>query len=423
LRPLNYLSWLSSVIVCVACTNTEPIRCERDVDCAGADGTCEPSGYCSYPDTACVTGRRYDTYASGECTAGCSVRLEAGGSFTCAYNVGGRAYCWGTNRHGELGDGNLTASRWPVETRYVYDVIDLAAGKHHACAATDRETVMCWGANDVGQLGDGTTDNRSAPVALPTFPETVISLAAGDSHTCVRLVGGEVWCWGDNRLGQLGDEADQARTEPAVVPGMTDAIGLAMGEGHSCSLDAGGDVWCWGYNGYGQLGDGTFTSHATPRLAGGATLAGASQVVAGGSHTCALTESDDVWCWGANYSGQLGDGTTGGSSVPVRLGLENVIELAAGTSHTCALVADGTVWCWGANRDGQLGDGSLDNRDVPIQVAGLASVVEVTAGMAHTCARTLDGRVHCWGSNADGQLGDGTFDSTPVPVTSAPICR
>ena len=420
MRPLIFVALVG------ACADTEPVRCVQDVDCSG-EGTCEPSGYCSYADPSCVTGRRFDEYAEGgrggECTPGCSASVEAGGTFTCAWEVGGQASCWGSNGSGELGDGNLTPTSWPVQVRYIYDVTDLAAGKSHACAATGYGTVECWGENDAGQVGDGSDDDRTSPIAIGPFPDTVISLAAGDAHTCARLVGGQLWCWGDNRLGQLGSEGEETRSFPALVPGMVDAIGVAMGEGHTCANDGNGDVWCWGYNGYGQLGDGTFTSHAAPRRAGSATLGGATQIVAGGSHTCAVTENRDVWCWGANYSGQIGDGAASGSSVPRRLDLANVLELSAGMSHTCALVGDGSVWCWGANADGQLGDGTRQNRSVPTRVADLEEVVEITAGMAHSCARTLDGRVRCWGSNSAGQLGDGSFDSTPAPVAAASICR
>jgi alpha-tubulin suppressor-like RCC1 family protein len=397
------------------------------MDCAGPEGACEPTGYCSYPDPQCATGRRYDPYATegngDQCTATCDVSVEAGGAFTCAYRRGGDVYCWGSNRYGELGDGNLTSSKWPVMARNLFDAVDLSTGKHHACARTDRGTVECWGGNAEGQIGDGTTEDRSVPVTVDAFQDSAISVAAGGAHTCVRLVGGEVWCWGDNRLGQVGEEVGEQLLSPRMVAGMTGAVGLAMGENHTCAYDASGGVWCWGYNGYGQLGDGTTSSGGVPRRVGHATLSGAVQLVAGGSHSCARTESQQVWCWGANYSGQLGVGTTSGSSVPVRVDLPPVLELAAGASHTCALTFDGAVWCWGANTDGQVGDGSRENRSLPVEVRDLSAVVEVTAGMAHTCARGLDGRVSCWGSTSDGQLGDGSYLPAIAPVIATTTCR
>jgi alpha-tubulin suppressor-like RCC1 family protein len=247
------------------------------------------------------------------------------------------------------------------------------------------------------------------------------TLAAGGLHTCAVTGSGAVWCWGNNQSGQLGDGTVPARLTPGPVSGLrTGAVTLAAGAFHTCAVTSGGILRCWGDNWHGQLGDGTTTDRLTPVPVSG--LGSVVAVVAGWRHTCALTSAGEVWCWGDNSNGQLGDGTMTDRLTPVPVsGLDSgVVAVAAGSGHTCALTSAGEVSCWGYNGQAQLGDGTMTNRLTPVPVSGLDSgVVAVAAGASVTCALTDAGEAWCWGSNSNGQLGDGSVmeRSTPVPVS------
>jgi alpha-tubulin suppressor-like RCC1 family protein len=201
---------------------------------------------------------------------------------------------------------------------------------------------------------------------------------------------------------------------------LTNITRVAAGSFHTCALTTAGGVKCWGSNGSGQLGDGTTTPRLTPVDVSGLSSE-VSAIATGlfGSHTCALTTGGGVKCWGNNFSGQLGDGTTTQGLTPVDVsGLSSgVSAIAAGTGYTCALTTGGGIKCWGDNVFGQLGDGTTTQRLTPVDVSGLSSGVSaIAAGTEHTCALTTGGGVKCWGRNSTGNLGDGTTTQRLTPV-------
>jgi alpha-tubulin suppressor-like RCC1 family protein len=227
-----------------------------------------------------------------------------------------------------------------------------------------------------------------------------------------------------NGEGELGDGTNTDSNVPVNAKYLSSGISaISAGGLFNCALTSAGGVKCWGDGAWGQLGNGANTNSNIRVNVSGLT-SGISAISAGETYSCALTSGGGVKCWGMNDDGQLGDGTNTGSNVPINVsGLTNGISaVAAGQSHTCALTSSGGVKCWGSNKIGQLGDGTTTSRLTPVDVKGLTSgVIAITAGGGHTCALTSSGGIKCWGNNQYGQLGDGgSWSTTPVDVVDIP---
>ncbi|MEI8058081.1 MAG: RCC1 repeat-containing protein, partial [Actinomycetes bacterium] len=372
----------------------------------------------------------FDTTATAALTIG-GARVAAGLYHSCAVLATGAAQCWGYNGSGQLGDGTTSNSNLPVTVSTITTAVSVTAGYQHSCAVLSSGKVWCWGWNGdgQGQLGNNSTANASAPVQVTGLPATdpALSVVAGYAHTCALLASGLVYCWGGNWLGQLGNGGWDQSTTAVQVSGITDAVSISAGDSHSCAVLASGQIKCWGYNGFGQLGDGTTgTSNVAVLVVG---LSGAAVGVAtGADFSCAALATGAVQCWGANSYGQLGDGTTSESHVPVTVlasavvPLTGVASLSAGGRYACAVLSSGGVDCWGHNPNGELGDGTTTDSSSPATVSLPAGVTaaSVSAGGYHACAALTSGAVLCWGDNAYGGLGDGTTTQSLSPVLVLP---
>lgn len=368
-----------------------------------------------------IDTRQGDTSDVRIATSTTTPAVAAGSYHSCALTSSGRVKCWGHNYYGQLGDGTTTDRYTAVNVSGLTGVGDVVVGDYHGCALTNAGGVRCWGHNGSGQLGDGTGTNHSTPVDVSGLTSGVTAIAAGGYHTCALTSAGGVKCWGANGYGQAGDGTTTGRSTPVDVNGLASGtIAIATGGYHTCALTVGGGARCWGLNTNGQVGDGTNTNRSTPVNVSGLT-SGVTTVEGGGYHTCARTSAGGVRCWGYNSDGELGDGTTTSRSTPVDVSgmTSGAGAVTAGLYHTCAVTGGGAVRCWGENYYGQLGDGTSTYRTTPVGVSGMTSGVNmVTAGGHHTCAVTSGGGVKCWGYSGQGQTGDGSSPPlTPLDVS------
>jgi alpha-tubulin suppressor-like RCC1 family protein len=298
------------------------------------------------------------------------VAIVAGASHTCALTAGGGVKCWGSNDYGQLGDGGFVRKYPGNATGLASGMTAITAINNHTCTLTAGGGVKCWGLNDYGQLGDGTLANRSTPVDVIGLTSGVNAISAGGSHTCALTAGGGVKCWGDNEFGQLGDGTNTRSSTPVEVSGLANGVtAIAAGGWHTCALTRSGGAKCWGSNSWGQLGDGKNYDTNTPVNVTG-LASGLTFLAATGGHTCALTTAGGVKCWGSNEVGQLGDTTNINRNTPVDVnGLTSgVTAIGVGSQHTCVVTLSGGIKCWGFNDSGQLGDGTNVDSNTPVDV-------------------------------------------------------
>ncbi|MEZ4250573.1 MAG: hypothetical protein R3B99_20265 [Polyangiales bacterium] len=354
--------------------------------------------------------------------SGCNdaVTVGVGDRHACAIREDGTAVCWGLNLYGALGNGTVMNSETPVSVETLRNARVVSGGFEHTCALVGEGTVRCWGGN-ASQQCDNDRENAVRTPHTVVGISDAISLATGALHTCIARASGVVECWGSNEAGQLGRGTTTiGRNGRQRVVGISTAIDVAAGQLHTCAALGDGTVMCWGSNSYGQLGDGTRMSRSSPTLV--PDLVDVVAVTAGDRHSCALRSDGSVWCWGENAVGQLGNGDTGLQPSPVRVReLSDVVAVASGPAtarHTCALRRNGELWCWGDNSSGQIGDGTMDLRLVPVRV--LSDVASVAVGGSSTCATLTNGSLVCWGRNDQGQLGDGTLTPRAMPTAVSP---
>ena len=381
--------------------------------------------------------------------------ITTGWGHSCALHQDGTISCWGNNEQGQLGNGQSTVSltddsaypSGPVRVNGITDATAITTGWDHSCALHQTGAVSCWGANSNGQLGNGQSTgywsstgdwkdgtDSSVPVGVDGITD-ITAITAGSYHSCALHQDGTITCWGNNQYGQLGNGATSYFSSvPVGVLDIIDATAITAGWGHSCALHQTGAVSCWGNNVWGQLGNGQSgedTDSSVPVKVTGIT--DATAITAGwdefNSYSCALHQTGAISCWGANSTGQLGNGQSGedtDSSVPVKVnGITDATAITAGGGHSCALHQDGAITCWGNNQYGQLGNSTTRSSSVPVGVLDIIDATAITAGggfdLSHSCALHQTGAISCWGNNVWGQLGNGqsgedTDSSVPVKV-------
>jgi alpha-tubulin suppressor-like RCC1 family protein len=283
--------------------------------------------------------------------------------------------------------------------------------------------VWAWGDNGFGELGNGTTTASPSPAVVSNL-SNVVTIADGccdDEFGLGLKSDGTVWAWGANGIGELGNGTTVSSSTPVQVSGLAGVTGIAANWDHALAVESDGTVWAWGYNGNGELGNGITTNSNTPvQVCSPAPtqicLSNVIAVAAGDSESMALKSDGTVWVWGYNGNGQLGIGTTSPlqQTTPVQVnGLSGVLAIAAGNGNSLVLKGDGTVWGWGYNLDGRLGNGTTTSSTTPVQASGLSGVIAIAAGDGVSLALKSDGSVWAWGS---GSLGNGTTAGSTIPV-------
>lgn len=329
---------------------------------------------------------------------GTPAKMATRDNTTCMI-MSGEVWCWGDNTYNKLANNQgYPYHSYPTQVVGVggvgvlSNITDIAIGMGHACALSTTGQVFCWGRNDYGQIGDNTVVNKATPVQVLGVGgvgnlSNIISITASYLHSCALNVAGNTFCWGYNAHGQMGDNTTTHRYTPVQVMGvgavgvLSNITAISSGDYHACALNNAGAMYCWGYNGYGQMGDGTTTQRYTP----------------------------------IQVKGVAGVGN-----------LSNIVNMSAGGhgsyGFNCAVDNTGSVYCWGYGGNYNMGDLGASSRYTPVQVKGvggvgsLANISSVSAGGYHACAVNNAGNTYCWGYNAQSQIGNNSTTAVGSPV-------
>jgi alpha-tubulin suppressor-like RCC1 family protein len=354
--------------------------------------------------------------------------VTSGFFHTCALDANGRAWCWGDNQYRQTGQSAAgtpcdqtsvcTMSPAPVETTLRFTAI--SAGTTSTCAVAVDGSAWCWGGGynaGRGILGDGVLTQSAAPVAV-AGGFRFKSISTGARLTCALSTDDRAYCWGSG--GYLGDGTTVDAFSPHEVAGGYRFLSVAAGTLHACGVTTDHSMYCWGDNTSGELGDGTIGNVLSasrgivtiPKRVNG-TLS--FQSVAGGGHSCGITVAGLAACWGDNHVGEVGTGEPGPPVLIPNIVSSSIsfVAISAGTVHTCGIDRDGIVQCWGGNWFGGLGDGTStaantgSERGIPKPISSSQRFTQIANGGSHSCALATDGRLWCWGDKARGQIGNG----------------
>jgi alpha-tubulin suppressor-like RCC1 family protein len=361
--------------------------------------------------------------------------VSVGGSHSCGIRLDDRLYCWGSNASGQLGvvrargqcaktPGSCEAS--PRAVALAERVRQVSTGDRHSCAITTDGALLCWGENVQFQAGVEATSFVLAPT--PVSPAIRFDqVSAGSTHTCAVRTNGVVYCWGEGRLGALGRGDTVSSVIPQPIASDQRFEQVSAGGWRSCGVAVDGAVWCWGAE-WESSQDATdyFHERLLPRRVEGAPPMRSISV--SGTAICAVALDGAGYCWESNFFGQLGNGSSAGTTVPSLVASgEPMRAVSAGAIQVCGLTHGDRALCWGNDTFGQLGIprtgercGALECRRTPGAVFGGLRFTGVATGLGvHSCGVTTTTAVVCWGLGNEGQLGDGWLrdrQSLPVPV-------
>lgn len=347
------------------------------------------------------------------------VTVACGGDFTIGISTEGELYSWGLNDNGQLGNGNTT----DFITQQLITVsgvtfTSIACGSSHSMALTSEGQLYTWGYNEYGQLGNNTTTDALTPQLITVSGATFASIAGGRYHSMALTTDGKLYTWGSNVYGQLGNDSATTALTPQLitVSGVTFAS-IACSAYHSMALTSEGQLYTWGSNATGELGNGTDIDALTPQLI---TVAGVTfaNISCGYSFSTALSSDGKLYTWGSNEYGQLAISLRQSYTTPQLITVSGVTftEINCGNRHMIALSSDGKLYTWGNNASGQLGIGTYSDQDEPTLITATEDTFNsVCASNFYTMALNLEGQLYAFGDNSLGNYGDGTLTGSDIP--------
>lgn len=331
------------------------------------------------------------------------------------------SYLWlaGANTSGQIGDDTTASKSSPVQTVTGGTAWKQVSGGYgHSASIKFDGTLWVWGDNAYGQLAKNNVTSYSSPVQTISNVTGWTQVSCGGTHTASIKDDGTLWVWGNNQFGQLGTNTVAAYSSPVqtVTAGSTWSS-VSCGYNHTAAIKTDGTLWLWGLNTNGALGDNTIIHRSSPvqTAAGGTNW---FQVSCGYNITGAIKEDGTLWMWGSNNNGELGINSTVSQSSPVQtvMGGNNWKQVTCGADHVLALDCNENIWAFGKNTSGQLGNSTTTSYSSPVQISTDSSWSKVFAGGNHSIAIKKDRSLWVWGENGDGQLGTGTVGDQSSPV-------
>lgn len=292
----------------------------------------------------------------------------------------------------------------------------VSANYNTTCAVKSNGQLFCWGSNMYGQVGDGTIISKTQPVSID--PGTSYSqVSTGQFHSCGLTTDQKIKCWGQNFYGQLGNNSTTESLVPVLVNSAANYTQVSVGNEFTCALKTDGAIHCWGRNDSGQLGNGTTTQSSIPGvISDGSTYI---KIQAGGYHACGLINNNNLKCWGLNSYGNLGDGTQVNRESPTLIDSSTLYsQVSLGQEHTCGITQSGQLKCWGSNIYGMVGNNSMTNQITPLVIDAGTLYSQIHAGTLDSCAKTQSGQWKCWGHNSNNFLGiNSNYDPIRTPTS------
>lgn len=351
--------------------------------------------------------------------------VSAGENHTCVLKSNGKAYCWGENSVGQLGNGSTKSSMDPVEVSGDLKFRSISAGWDHTCGVTVDDEAYCWGRGRYGRLGNGSAENSLVPTAV-SGSLSFDSVNAGMAHTCGITTDGDAFCWGRGEDGILGNSSIASSLMPVPVAGGHTFASIDAASATTCGIATNGDAYCWGASDFGNLlgqGENDRDKKTAPGLVAGDFDFKPDSISVGVDHACAITTADKAVCWGRGRYGKLGIGSGEGLGVIENLRTPREVKgdisfslIATGEFQTCGIATSGKAYCWGRNGSGQLGDGTTTMRVEPVAVSGDVEFKDIAIGTEHTCGISSNDEVYCWGDGAEGKLGTRSSDNKLNPT-------